>query len=55
MPKPGTTVEQSAVYWCSVCKFPIRIEKGETFPVCQNKCGRGTWEIVQTEEKAETK
>lgn len=47
MPKVGTSVEQSGIYWCSVCKFPVRMEQGATFPVCQNKCGRGTWELVR--------
>ncbi len=47
MPKPGTTVEQSGIYWCTVCKLPIKVQKGETFPKCQNLCGRGTWEFVQ--------
>jgi hypothetical protein len=54
MPKAGTVVEQSGIYWCTVCKFPIRVEKGETFPTCRNKCGRGAWEFVPlAAEKAE--
>jgi hypothetical protein len=51
MPKVGTSVEQNGIYWCSVCKFPIQIEKGKNFPICQNKCGRGTWELVRPAEQ----
>ncbi len=47
MPKTGTTVEQSGIYWCTVCKMPIEVKQGDTFPKCQNLCGRGSWEFVQ--------
>jgi hypothetical protein len=48
--KPGTQAPQTGVYWCSVCKLPARFEAGQSFPMCQNQCGRGTWELVRAEE-----
>jgi predicted RNA-binding protein with PUA domain len=52
MPKRGAAVEQSGIYWCSVCKLPVRLNKGDVFPECANMCGRGGWEPVQLEETA---
>lgn len=42
--KPGAAVPETAIYWCTVCKLPVRIEKGQNFPACENMCGRGKWE-----------
>jgi len=52
MPKRGAIVEQSGIYWCSVCKLPVRLNKGDVFPECANMCARGGWEPVQLEETA---
>ena len=52
MPKPGTVVEQSGIYWCTVCKLPVKLEKGATFPECTNKCGRGSWDLVRPTSQA---
>lgn len=45
--KTGTQAPESGIYWCSVCKLPARFEKGQELPVCKNKCGRGSWELVK--------
>jgi hypothetical protein len=50
--KPGTTAEQSGIYWCSVCKTPAKFKSGEVLPTCKNLCGRGYWEFVRAEEPA---
>ncbi len=50
--KPGAQVPQTAIYWCSICKLPAKFEAGQIFPMCKNKCGRGTWEFVRTVEAA---
>ncbi len=47
--KPGTQAPQTGMYWCSVCKLPVRFEAGQTLPMCKNKCGRGSWELVRAE------
>lgn len=47
MAKPGTPVEQSGIYWCSVCKLPVKLHQGDVFPACANKCGRCSWQFVQ--------
>jgi hypothetical protein len=47
--KPGTQAPQTGAYWCSVCKLPAKFEAGQTLPMCKNKCGRGTWELVRAE------
>jgi predicted RNA-binding protein with PUA domain len=52
MPKRGAVVEQSGIYWCSVCKLPVRLNQGDVFPECANMCARGGWEPVQLEETA---
>ena len=52
MHKRGAIVERSGIYWCSVCKLPVRLNKGDVFPECANMCGRGGWEPVQVEETA---
>jgi len=45
--KPGTTVPETGVYWCTVCRAPQRFQCGETFPGCKNLCGRGLWHKVE--------
>jgi hypothetical protein len=45
--KPGATVPQTAIYWCTVCKLPERFTAGEKFPACRNMCGKGYWELVE--------
>ncbi len=50
--KPGTTAPETAIYWCTVCKLPRKIEKGETFPQCENMCGKGNWEKAEPSPKA---
>ena len=47
--KPGAEVPASGIYWCSVCKLPERLTKGQPFPSCRNMCGRGRWELVKEE------
>ncbi len=49
--KPGTTVPESGIYWCTVCKLPRSFNKGEQFPECENMCGRGSWERVPQEKR----
>jgi hypothetical protein len=48
--KPGDPVPTTGVYWCTVCKLPARHEAGNTFPECENMCGRGRWELKKKEE-----
>jgi len=50
--KPGSPVPESGIYWCTVCKLPARLNAGQTFPECENMCGRGRWELAP-EEKPE--
>lgn len=45
--KVGTTVPQSGIYWCTVCKTPAFFEQGGIFPPCRNMCGKGAWEFVE--------
>jgi hypothetical protein len=45
--KPGTKVETTGIYWCTVCKSPARFNEGDTFPTCKNMCGRGNWHLVE--------
>lgn len=47
--KPGTTVPETGIFWCTVCKLPRRFDKGQHFPACMNMCGRGAWELVRDE------
>jgi len=47
--RPGATVPVTGIYWCTVCKFPERLEAGRPFPECKNMCGRGSWELVRKE------
>ncbi len=49
--QPGTKAPENGIYWCSVCKLPARFEKDQELPACRNKCGRGRWELVKTEEQ----
>ena len=51
--KPGTEVQESGVYWCTVCKTPERFERGAQFPECRNMCGRGYWQLVKAAEIGE--
>jgi hypothetical protein len=44
--KPGSKVEKTGLYWCTVCKTPARFTEGEVFPPCQNMCSRGNWHPV---------
>jgi len=45
--KPGTTVPQTGIYWCTVCKLPQSFAAGQEFPACKNLCGRGHWQLVE--------
>ena len=45
--QPGTPAPQNGIYWCSVCKVPVKFEEGENLPTCKNLCGRGKWEFVK--------
>lgn len=45
--KPGTKVPETGIYWCSVCKAPVKFQAGDDFPECQNMCGKGRWELVK--------
>jgi predicted RNA-binding protein with PUA domain len=49
--KPGTQAEKTGIYWCSVCKLPVKFDEGQTLPICRNKCGRGQWEFVKAIEQ----
>lgn len=49
--KPGTDAPATGIYWCSVCKTPRRFDRGQQLPACLNMCGRGTWELVEEQEK----
>lgn len=49
--KPGTTVTETGIYWCTVCKSPQSFNTGDHFPPCKNLCGRGNWEKVGQPEK----
>jgi hypothetical protein len=51
--KPGTQAPVTGIYWCTVCKRPERFSEGEQFPPCKNMCGRGRWQLVQADQKAE--
>ncbi len=44
---PGTDVPADGIYWCTVCKTPEELKKGQQFPECRNMCGRGRWELVE--------
>jgi hypothetical protein len=46
----GSEAPQTGIYWCSVCKLPVKFKAGETLPVCKNLCGRGKWEFVRAEK-----
>ena len=46
--KPGDTAPVTGMYWCTVCKLPVRFEAGQILPECQNMCGRGMWQLVKT-------
>ncbi len=48
--QPGAKAPERGIYWCSVCKLPARFEKDQELPECRNKCGRGRWELVKSEE-----
>ncbi len=48
--KPGTKVESTGVYWCTVCKKPARFDSGALFPECSNMCGRAYWQLVKAAE-----
>ena len=48
--RPGTEVPASGIYWCTVCKLPVRLQAGEKFPECRNMCGRGLWQLVKPAE-----
>jgi hypothetical protein len=48
--KRGTKAPMKGIYWCSVCKLPAAFEKEQELPECKNKCGRGSWELVQSKE-----
>ena len=48
--RPDSTVPATGIYWCSVCKTPLRFDAGAPFPVCPNLCARGHWELVRKEE-----
>jgi len=45
--EPGAKAPAEGIYWCSVCKTPVRFEKDQQLPPCRNKCGRGRWELVR--------
>ncbi len=45
--RPGATVPETGIYWCTVCKTPEMLTEGQPFPECQNMCGRGLWEFVE--------
>ena len=47
--KPGTEVQTTGIYWCTVCKTPARFAVGQQFPVCKNMCGRGNWHFVEAQ------
>ena len=51
--KPGTEVPANGVYWCTVCKKPLRFEQGQKFPECKNLCGRGYWQLVKASGEGE--
>jgi len=53
--KPGTHAPATGIYWCSVCKTPKSFTSGETLPPCPNMCGRGSWELVETQEERPAK
>ena len=47
--KPGTKIEKTGIYWCTVCKTPVRFAEGQQFPTCKNMCGRGHWHLVEVQ------
>jgi hypothetical protein len=49
--RPGATVPETAIYWCTVCKLPEKLVEGQPFPECRNMCGRGLWELVEREKE----
>ena len=49
--KPGTKVETTGIYWCTVCKSPARFNEGDSFPTCKNLCGRGNWHLVEAQPR----
>jgi hypothetical protein len=51
--KTGNEAPQSGIYWCTVCKLPARFEAGQQLPVCRNRCGRASWQLVKPDEKAD--
>ena len=48
--RPGATVPVTGIYWCTVCKLPEEFTAGQSFPECQNMCGRGLWHLVEAQE-----
>jgi hypothetical protein len=48
---PGATVQETGIYWCTVCKLPEKFTEGQKFPDCRNMCGRGHWQLVEKQEK----
>jgi hypothetical protein len=44
---PGALAPVTGIYWCSVCKTPLRFTEGQELPPCPNLCGRGLWELVE--------
>ena len=49
--RPGNTVPDTGIYWCTVCKSPELLTAGEPFPECKNMCGRGYWQLVEKSEQ----
>jgi hypothetical protein len=49
--RPGTVVPASGIYWCTVCKLPKEFAEGQTFPECENMCGRGQWQPAPRKDK----
>jgi hypothetical protein len=48
--RPGTTVSDTGIYWCTVCKNPELFQAGQQFPKCKNMCGAGYWQLVEKSE-----
>ena len=51
--RPGTTVPDTGIYWCTVCKSPELFDAGQQFPECKNMCGRGYWQLVEKSEEGQ--
>jgi len=49
--RPGSTVPDTGIYWCTVCKSPELLDAGQPFPECKNMCGRGYWQLVEKSER----